>query len=77
MVLIMSTPPPDSPLVTLGLNLTRSCRYLHDHQGVTKADLMWVLHGIMGQVLSWEKQTEDTVEGEDPTEGRSFDPNDL
>jgi len=75
----MGTPNQDSPLVTLGLNLTRSCRYLHDTQGVSKLDLIWVLHGIMGQVLSWEEDDKNAKvsEGEEfPTEGRGFDPSD-
>ncbi len=74
----MTTPPNDSPLVTVGLNLTRSMRYLHDNQGVSKADLVWVLHGILGQVLSWDDLSEMNGDKDDfPNDGRSFNPDDL
>lgn len=79
----MSTPSDSESLTTLGLNLTRSCRYLHESQGVSKLDLIWVLHGILGQVLSWEGMIQkdrfgkDGLEDEYPSDGRGFDPGDL
>jgi hypothetical protein len=42
-----------SSLTTLGLKLVKACQYAHLEQGVTVKDLIWMLHGIMGQVLSW------------------------
>jgi hypothetical protein len=47
-------PPEDDPRITLGMNLTRSCKYTYENQGLSIKDLIFILHGIMGQVLSWE-----------------------
>jgi hypothetical protein len=86
----MNTPGSDSPIVTLGLNLSRSCRYLHEHQGVSKEDLVWVLHGILGQVLALPSMSGLDRFGDEPGDedddddnrpfkggGRSYDPTDL
>lgn len=40
-------------LTTLGLRLTKACQHAHLEQGVSIKDLLWLLHGVMGQVLSW------------------------
>lgn len=40
-------------MVNLGLRLTQACRYVYLHQGISITDLVWVLHGVLGQVLSW------------------------
>lgn len=61
----MSTPEDDhkvDPRITLGLNLTKSCKYVYENQGLSQVDLIFVLHGIMGQVLSWETKDEDEVD---------------
>ena len=42
-----------SRLTTLGLNLVETCRDLHRNHEVSLKDLLWMLHGVMGQVLSW------------------------
>jgi hypothetical protein len=44
---------PLESLTTLGLRLVRACRYAYQEQGVSIQDLLWMLHGVMGQVLSW------------------------
>ncbi len=40
-------------LTTLGLRLVQACKHAHMEQGVGVMDLIWMLHGIMGQVLAW------------------------
>jgi hypothetical protein len=40
-------------MTTLGLRLVKACQHAHLEQGVSINDLIWMLHGIMGQVLSW------------------------
>jgi hypothetical protein len=52
----MSTSDPSNsdPVVNLGLKLTKSCKYVYENQGFSIKDLIFMLHGIMGQVLSWE-----------------------
>ncbi len=40
-------------LTTLGLRISDSLKYLYREQGVNLRDILWVLHGVMGQVLSW------------------------
>jgi hypothetical protein len=55
-------------------------KFCHDTQGVSKLDLIWVLHGIIGQVLAWEDDERKGYvlgDGEFPTDGRGFDPTDL
>ncbi len=60
------------PLNVLGLRLTRACRYAFESQGVLPLDLVWLLHGLMGQVLLWEYQASD----EPFEEGLDLDPDD-
>lgn len=40
-------------LTTQGLRIVQACQHLHMQQGVSLKDLLWMLHGVMGQVLSW------------------------
>ncbi len=40
-------------LTTLGLRLVQACKHAHMEQGVGVTDLLWMLHGVMGQVLAW------------------------
>lgn len=58
--------------------LTRTVKYLYDHQGLTALEVLSILHGVESKVLSWgfEEQVEREVEEQDDEDLEASDEED-